>query len=215
MPGSDAYDEATGTFTITASGSDIWGNSDNFRYVYQQLAGDGEIVARVVSIGGPSGNEWRKAGVMIRETATGPSKHAFTAITPGASHGTSFQRRTETGAGSGSDHGTQPEDVGIPYWVKLVRTGNTFAGFYSADGETWTQQGDDLTNEMPENVLIGLAVTSHESGQMSTCVLDNVTITGDLVPIEVSADLNGDGIVDFDDVFTLLDSWLEEQLWPY
>jgi len=34
-------------------------------------------------------------------------------------------------------------------------------------------------------------------------------------PISSEYDLSGDGNVDWDDYFVLLDSWLEEQLWPY
>ena len=64
-----------GTFTVKASGADIWGTADQFHFVYQQLSGDGEIVARVASI--QNVNVWAKAGVMIRETLDANSKHAM------------------------------------------------------------------------------------------------------------------------------------------
>ena len=42
-------DYSGGRFTATGSGVDIWGTADAFRYVYQSLTGDGEIVPAVKS----------------------------------------------------------------------------------------------------------------------------------------------------------------------
>jgi hypothetical protein len=66
---------------------------------------------------------------------------------------------------------------------------------------------------MAENVYVGLAVTSHESGVMRSGVFDNVNVIGEAgIP---AADINGDATVDWADFFILLDGWLDEQLWPY
>ncbi|MBN2315915.1 MAG: LamG domain-containing protein, partial [Sedimentisphaerales bacterium] len=54
-----------GTYTMTASGTDIWGTADEFHYAYKTLSGAGSITARVVSV--QNTNDWAKAGVMIRE----------------------------------------------------------------------------------------------------------------------------------------------------
>jgi hypothetical protein len=40
-----------GTFTVQGAGRDIYDNDDSFRFVYQSLNGNGEIVARVASLG--------------------------------------------------------------------------------------------------------------------------------------------------------------------
>src|SRR5258706_7893766 len=58
--------DASGVYTVTAGGGDIWGSSDSFNYVYEPLNGNGQMTARVVGIQGM--NIWAKAGVMIRET---------------------------------------------------------------------------------------------------------------------------------------------------
>src|SRR5262249_16817079 len=44
IPGSATF--TGGTYTITASGSDIWDTADHFHYLYRPLLGDGEISAR-------------------------------------------------------------------------------------------------------------------------------------------------------------------------
>jgi len=68
-PGSTAFD--TGRWTIEAEGADIWNNADQFRYTHIALNGDGEVLARVVSLGPVTGtayDQWAKAGVMIRQS---------------------------------------------------------------------------------------------------------------------------------------------------
>src|SRR5882672_6375002 len=62
IPGSASVNQ--GTFTITASGADIWGSSDQFSFIYQQVTGDVEVIARVDSVS--AANAWSKTGVMIR-----------------------------------------------------------------------------------------------------------------------------------------------------
>ena len=41
-----------GTFSVTGAGEAIWGNADQFQYVYQPIQGDTEIIARVASVAG-------------------------------------------------------------------------------------------------------------------------------------------------------------------
>jgi len=71
---------------------------------------------------------------MIRNTVDANSINAYIAVTPG--NGVTFQRRTTTG---GSSVSTKIAGITAPYWVKLVRSGNTFTAFCSSDGVTWTQ----------------------------------------------------------------------------
>jgi hypothetical protein len=112
-PGNAAVDEATGTWTITGNGHDIWDNSDNFHFVHKYLVGDGALSARVVALGDGS-NAWAKAGVMMREDLVGESRHAMTVITGGNGGGGSFQRRLSTGGGSSSD--SDPSPAPAPPW---------------------------------------------------------------------------------------------------
>ena len=94
-------DNGNNAFTISASGTDIWNNADQFRFAYKQLNGNGSITARVDSIGNT--NVWAKASVMIRETLDAGSKNACIAVTPGS--GISFQWR-DTVNGASANSGT-------------------------------------------------------------------------------------------------------------
>jgi regulation of enolase protein 1 (concanavalin A-like superfamily) len=159
---------SNGTFSVYGSGSDIWGDQDAFRYVYQTLNGDGSIIAHVKSQ--QNTDPWAKTGVMIRETLDPGSTQALMALTPG--NGSTFQWRSATGNSSSSSSGP---NVDAPAWVKLSRSGNTFTGYVSSDGSTWTQVGS-ATISMAKSVSIGLAVTSHSNNQLNTSVFDNVSV---------------------------------------
>ncbi len=177
LKGSFKFMQAGGSYVLYGAGTDIWGNADEFRYAYKSLTGDGTMVARVTS-NGTGSNEWAKGGVMIRQSLDAGSTHAFMPITAGGGNGASFQRRLETdGASSNSDSGTA---VVPPYWVKIERAGSSFTGSISEDGATWTPLGDPITIEMTDPVLIGLAVTSHASGELRSFEFDNVSATGDV-----------------------------------
>jgi regulation of enolase protein 1 (concanavalin A-like superfamily) len=158
-----------GTYTIKAAGTDIWNTADQFYFVYQQMSGDVEVVARVRSL--TNTNDWAKAGVMIRESLTAGSRHAFAAATPGAGYG--FERRPDTGGFS--DNTSGPSGT-APGWLRLVRKGSQIEAFQSADGTTWRSMGVDAI-PMASTVYVGMAVTSHRADRATTAVLDGFKAT--------------------------------------
>jgi hypothetical protein len=166
FPGNASY--SSGTFTVTGSGADVWGTADQFYYAYRSMTGDGTMIARVASVQNVAA--WVKAGIMIRETLSAGSAHAFILVS--ASKGVAFQRRQATGGASVSTAGSLSA---APRWVKLTRAVNTFSAYESADGVTWTLVGTD-TIPLGTTVFVGLGVTSHNTAATATCTFDNVTI---------------------------------------
>jgi hypothetical protein len=162
---------ANGVYTVRASGADIWGAQDEFRYVYAALNGDGEVAARVDSL--TAANSWAKGGVMIRETLSANSRYAYALLS--AAHGLGFQYRRSTG-GSTTGGAASDKSTRAPYWLRLRRVGNVFTAYVSANGEAWRQQGSSVTITMGATVYAGLAVTSRRDGSLATAVLSNVNI---------------------------------------
>jgi hypothetical protein len=178
VPGSVAF--ANGTYTVTASGSDIYGTSDRFHYVYQPFLGDGEIIARVVSE--TTANPFTKAGVMFRETLAANAKKAFVLQFP-ASHSVpdqpAFNFRSQTGGTTAEIGG--PANLPTPIWLRLVRSGSSFSAYWAADNGDgshgdWNQIGTTQMIIMSPNVYVGLALTSHANGATSTAIFDNVQV---------------------------------------
>ena len=163
-----------GTYTMTASGADIWDTADEFHYAFKTLTGAGSIVARIDSVENTNG--WAKAGVMIRETLEPGSAHAFACMTP--SNGVAFQGRYTAG---GSSFTTSQGGITAPRWVRLERdVAGNFAVSHSANGTAW----DPVQNATPESipmsasVSIGLVLTSHDENATCEAVFSNVTMTG-------------------------------------
>jgi regulation of enolase protein 1 (concanavalin A-like superfamily) len=166
--GSASY--ANGAFTVKASGKWIWDVADGMHFVYQAFSGDGTIVARVVSA---QGSVYPQAGVMIRETLATGSVHAHAAYQPYPGPSVYFYSRASSG-GTTVAQGTAVS--GLPYWVKLVRSGSTFSSYASANGVNWVQLGSSRTINMSQNVYIGLAVSANNNSALVTATFDNVSI---------------------------------------
>jgi hypothetical protein len=163
-----------GTYTMTGSGADIWGTSDQFHFAFKSLTGAGSIIARVDSVENTNG--WAKAGVMIRETLDADSTHAMMVVTP--LQGISFQRRNVT-AGTSADDTTG--GITAPYWVKIERdlSGN-FTASSSTNGSTWQMLGTPDNISMGANVYIGLIVVSTNAALTCEAVFSNVSTTGNV-----------------------------------
>lgn len=156
-------------FEIEASGFDIWGMLDTFKFTCQPSNKDCEITARVESI--VNTHDWAKAGLMIRDSFRLGSKHVMIAVTP--ENGIAFQYRKRTGWIS--KHESCGEKITAPYWLKLKRTGNTFTSYISENGTNWVRSGQ-VEISMSDDVFIGMAVTSHNNLKICKAVFTDTKI---------------------------------------
>ncbi|MGD8499975.1 MAG: discoidin domain-containing protein, partial [Phycisphaerales bacterium] len=190
-----AFVEApAGTYTMSASGRDIFDEADEFRYAWKRLSGAGSIVAQVLSV--ENTDDWAKAGVMIRETLDADSRFAAVYITPTKTDGTAengcrFQMRALTGGSATSDTSVATDEqkaIVAPYWVKLERTATgEFNAYYSSDPATdpwhlmvWSPR----LIQMTDNVYIGLALTSHNSDAVCKAEFSDIQTTGAVTPAQ-------------------------------
>ncbi|MHC4888283.1 MAG: LamG domain-containing protein, partial [Planctomycetota bacterium] len=170
--GGSSYDEPSDTWTIQGDGGDIWGNSDSYTYVYQMpvlTRGDCTLTAKVNSLADT--DYWAKAGLMVRESRAPNSKHVHMAATNNLN---SLQWRSDTGGGSSNSDDWS--GVKIPCYIKLVREGDLFIGYRSTNGTDWDVTGT-VVMAMPDEVLVGMAVTSHNWGAVTTAEFEGVSIT--------------------------------------
>jgi RHS repeat-associated protein len=184
LVGSATY--ANGAFTVNGAGTAISSTADSFHFAYQPLSGDGSIVARLVSFQG--GGTYHAAGIMIRETLAPGATEISMDYTVGCSGCFEMMERTSTGGNS--SYSQSSTGINLPYWVKLVRAGNTFSGYISADGVNWTQVGTTQTINMATNVYIGLAVTANSTTALATATFDNVSINSAATPAPVISSLS-------------------------
>jgi hypothetical protein len=167
VPGDVCYDN--GTYTVTASGDDIWNRADAFHSVFQDVPGSSmDVIARVVSVS-PT-DPWAKAGIMFRSNLDAGSPQVLMAITPGS--GAAFQNRmlqTDTSAN------TSRGGIQTPYWVRISSNGNKYTGYVSPDGTTWSAI-DSIVVALGNHPYTGLAYSAHNNGTSGTAVIDNVSV---------------------------------------
>jgi hypothetical protein len=77
-------------WTLTGSGADIWGTSDQFNFQPWLVLGDCTIVCRITSVSA-GGDPWEKVGIMIRDSYNSGSDYAMFCASLG--NGVSFQYR--------------------------------------------------------------------------------------------------------------------------
>jgi len=170
---------AAGTILMNAIGTDIWNNTDQLRYVYRTLSGNGSIVARIDYLDN-SPDPWVKAGVMVRQNTEAGATNALIAMTGGDGGGATYQHRTTANGVSESWNTFTDGPFAPPYWIRVTREGNTLLGYTSPDGQNWTQRGEVVTIAMTDPVLIGLALTSHNANQATSAEFSNVSFTGNV-----------------------------------
>ena len=113
---------------------------------------------------------------MIRETLDAGANHVYLFDYSSAIWMT---ERTSTGASSTYQ---SMGSATLPYWIKLVRSGNVFSMYGSPDGVNWVQLGTSQTVSMAQNVYVGLAVSSRSTSSLATATFDGVSLSAPIAP---------------------------------
>ena len=168
VPGSFTV-SGSGVFVTCGAGTTIGGLTDSFNYTYRTLTGNGTLIAHLsktrLSVNG-------QVGIMMSETPGATSKFASMVYNfNGVWLQPMMYVRTTTGAQAQVSRGAAAT---VPIWFKLVRSGDTFTGYASADGATWTTIGSS-TIPMAGTISMGLVNCSSNTTYLCTATLDNVS----------------------------------------
>jgi len=137
-------------------GAGVGGASDGFHFLYRPSAGDVQLTARLLEQLSPNTNA--EAGIMIRETLDRSSRFAMMALTPAAQG--LFRNRSTAGAVVQT---INTAGIATPCRLRLVRHGNNFSGYASADGTAWNLIGSTTLSGFSSNAYVGLAITANTS----------------------------------------------------
>lgn len=168
-PGSAKYIAQTQQYVISGSGYNIWGDHDEFQFVWKKMKGD-FIVQTKAEFSGKGVDDHRKIGIMVRKNLNGNSPHINAVV-----HGdglTSMQFRRTTGA--------ETEEIKMSITkvniLQLERHSNVYIMRAAVYGEPFTT--DTISNiDLGDDVYIGLFVGSHNANVLETAMFNNVSIT--------------------------------------
>jgi regulation of enolase protein 1 (concanavalin A-like superfamily) len=168
IAGTATYDAGSQAYTVAAGGVNMWGQRDEFHFVWKRITGDFTIQARVALVGtGVNGH--RKAGLMVR-----PNQDADAPYVDGIVHGdglTSLQFRRTRGAITEEQRVTT---AGAEI-LKLERKGNTYTFSAAKSGESFmTTELADIA--LGDTLLVGLVVCSHDAGVTEKAIFKDLKI---------------------------------------
>ena len=173
VKGDVQYEPGTQTYTLKGGGYNIWFNRDEFQYAYNTLKGDFILTANVKLIG-EGKDPHRKIGWMIRAGVEEDAAHMSAVL-----HGdglTVLQWRRLRGA-----YMRDPQDEIFSIKknaeiIQLERIGKMFIMRTANAGEPLQEVGRTDMIDMPDEVLGGLFVCSHNAEVSETGIAWNVRI---------------------------------------
>lgn len=171
--GSVTYDEGTQTYTLKGAGYNIWFERDEFQYAYRKITGDFILTANFAFVG-KGNNMHRKIGWMVRESLDDNASHCSA-----VAHGdglTVLQWRLLKGAfmRDPQDEIFAPKkNYGI---IQLERQGKKIIIRAAHPGEPLQTIGSKEMTDMPDEVLAGLFICSHDPEIVEEARVWNVRI---------------------------------------
>lgn len=170
-PGKANFDPATGVYTISSAGANLWMKTDAFHFVWKKMSGDVSLTADIDfpdKSGNP--NPHRKALLMFRQTLDEDGVYV-----DAAQHGvglTALQYRRDRGAT------TQDIELNIdpPKRLRLEKRGDVFTMFVSNRGEPLHQAGASIQLHLKEPFYVGIGVCSHNKDVVETANFSNLEL---------------------------------------
>jgi regulation of enolase protein 1 (concanavalin A-like superfamily) len=159
---------------VAGGGVGVRGADDQLHFTYQSIAGDFELVARLRDI--DSAHRLASAGIMLRLSTDSDAR--FVALMRNAAGALTFSQRLGEGWSSSS---SAVERTAGSSWLRLDRRASLVSMSVSADGVQWTFVGNEVIEE--QDVLIGLAVSSHLPTTLATAFFDSVVIDESAQPL--------------------------------
>ncbi|GAA2251498.1 hypothetical protein GCM10010430_38200 [Kitasatospora cystarginea] len=157
-----------GSFAIDGAGADLYYGVDQYSAIYRPGAEHDGSTTVVKLTAQAYTSDWAKAGIMVRDDITKPNSspgYVILAEAPGKGYVLQWD---STGSGQ-LDSNSAPANQGsgkaaYPSWLKLVRSGSTYTGYYSTDGTSWTQVGSATLPGVAATQDVGLFTSSHSEG---------------------------------------------------
>ncbi len=192
--GSTTFDKATGTYTLTGSGDNMWLGTDAFQFAWKKVSGDVDLTADI-AFATTTGNPHKKAVLMIRQSLDADSVYADVAVH--ASRLVALQYRDEKG---GTTHEIQTWEfnrlVAVsgpasqvsaqmlqPFRVRITRRGDYEYMSLAGTGETPAYDGESIKIPLSGDFYVGIGVCAHDKDVIEKATFSNVSLRAPSSPV--------------------------------
>jgi len=171
--GSASYRQSDQSYTLKGGGYNIWFERDEFHYLFNKIKGDFIMTANFEFIG--KGIELhRKTGWMIRESVDEKSPHFSATL-----HGDGLTVLQWRGSAGAAMRDPQDELFADSSWYNIIqveRSGKTITMRAAHTGEPLQIIGSHEMENLPDEVLAGLFICSHNPDVIEEVRIWNVRI---------------------------------------
>lgn len=155
IPGSARFDPDADQWNVTGCGKDVWGDTNQFHFVYGTATAPARIQGRVDGLDGI--HPYSKAGFVIRGGVDASAPFGYVGTTK--DHGSEVTWRFAADAMTGSD---QFEERPIAFeWYRVDYADGEVTCYLSEDGSEW-HAVDQRSIDLGEEVYLGMLVSSHD-----------------------------------------------------
>ena len=187
-PGSTTFDPSKSTYTLTGSGENMWLSADAFQFAWKKTSGDLDLTADI-SFATTTGNEHKKAVLMLRQSLDADSVYADIALH--ASGLIALQYRDEKG---GTTHEIQSNmsarihvvtksgtneiqgDIFAPARLRITRRGNYVYMSLAVAGEQPQYSGASIRVALSGEFYVGIGVCAHDKNVIEKATFSNANL---------------------------------------
>lgn len=167
--GTVSFNEETEEYRITGSGTNMWFNTDEFRYVWKAIQGDFILRAEIEFVG-EGVDPHRKVGWMIRNNL---SPHS--AMVNGTVHGDGLISLQYRHTFNGDTEETVSADSSSNI-IQLARIGDSFFFSTAKKGEPFHTEILSVDVDLNNEIIAGIYVCAHNSEVVEEAIYRNVRI---------------------------------------
>ncbi len=170
--GSASFDPQRQTYEVGGSGQNMWGDRDDFHFVWKRLTGNFILTTRARFIGGGV-DAHRKIGWTIRPSLETNSAHVSAALHGDGLAALQFRRAAGAITEEARSPASLPNSLAV---IQLERRDGVYIMSVARFGDTLiTQELSGVT--LPDTVYAGLFVCAHNDTVVERAAFGNVRIT--------------------------------------
>ncbi len=174
-----SFRQSGGQTAIQGAGADVYSTNDDYSAVYQHGVVGSQATVTTEVVGQDDMTGYAKGGIMIRNDIAGSgSSPEGVILYESPSAGIQMEWDDNDGYFVNSDTpGNGSIMRSLPVWLRLVRNGTLYTGFYSTDGNNWLTVGSAVIPDQAPTQDAGDFMVRHAEGSLGDVTFQNFSVS--------------------------------------